>query len=68
MPRKKRDPSKENWLSTAEIADITGYHARTILTWCKEGKIPYTRIGRAYRFNRKKIEKWLEKHASEVAI
>lgn len=63
MPRKKRDLSKIDWLTTSELSRFINWHKQTIFKWIEEGKIPYMRIGHEYRFNRKEIEEWLKKHS-----
>lgn len=48
-------------IDAAEVAEMTGFHADTILRWARRGTIPSRKFGRMTRFDRKEIEAWLLK-------
>jgi excisionase family DNA binding protein len=46
-------------LSTKEVGAILKVSKITVQRWCREGKIPAARIGKAYR-SRKSLDQWYE--------
>lgn len=48
-------------LTAAEVAELLGFSAATILDWAEAGKLPHFKInGRALRFRESEVEAWLE--------
>ncbi len=52
---------KENVLKADEISTWLRIPKSTIYKLCQEGKIPGTKIGRHWRFDRQDIEAWFKK-------
>ena len=50
----------KRFLNTKEIAVYLGLSECTIRAWVKHGRIPYSKLGRAVRFDIKEIHKWLK--------
>ncbi len=48
-------------LSVGQVAEFLNLHPTTIYQKVAEGSIPYTRIGRAVRFDRRMIDDWLDR-------
>ena len=46
-------------MTTNEIAEYLKLHPITIIKYAKEGKIPATRIGRVWRFDKELIDRWI---------
>jgi excisionase family DNA binding protein len=45
-------------MTTNEIAEYLKLHPITIIKYAREGKIPATRIGRVWRFDKEAIDQW----------
>ena len=60
-------PSMEvRWFKRAEAAEYLGVTQRTITSWVKERRIPFTRIGRSVRFDRLALDKQLESYTQQA--
>lgn len=46
-------------MTTNEIAEYLKLHPITIIKYAREGKIPATRIGRVWRFDKELIDRWI---------
>src|SRR3989338_2176506 len=47
------------WITTEELARYLEVDAATVLQWAQAGRLPATREGEAWRFERARIEEWL---------
>ncbi|MFA6635709.1 MAG: helix-turn-helix domain-containing protein [Candidatus Omnitrophota bacterium] len=56
----------EKRLNIHELAEILGVSVNTIYSWISQRKIPYIKVGRLVRFDRNKINEWLETHSVPV--
>lgn len=53
-------------LTTAQLAELLQVPPRTIDDWAYHGTGPrYSRVGKARRYARRDVERWLDEHASE---
>ncbi len=43
-----------------ETAELLGIHSKTVRRFAKQNKIPALKVGRAWRFSRKRIYEWIE--------
>lgn len=50
MPRKKRDPNMMNVHEAAAFFGVTPY---TIREWCRTGRLPASKPGKAWRIQRR---------------
>ncbi|MDP2212123.1 MAG: helix-turn-helix domain-containing protein [Candidatus Aquicultor sp.] len=50
------------WLSLSEAAEYLGFSEVTLRRWIKAKKIPTYKIGRAYRFKKEDLDRFIEKH------
>lgn len=50
-------------LNIRELADLTGLSVYTLYSWINQKKIPYVKMGRLVRFERRKIEEWIEENS-----
>jgi excisionase family DNA binding protein len=55
-------------MTTEEVAKYLKLHEVTICKHAAEGKIPATRIGRVWRFNKAAIDEWIARVQSVPAI
>jgi excisionase family DNA binding protein len=49
-------------LSVGQVAELLNLHPSTVYQKVAEGRIPFTRIGRAVRFDRRVIENWVQRN------
>ncbi len=54
------DDNKERMMKAEELSSMFSVPMRTILRLAKEGKIPAIKIGGRWRFDRNKIEQWMQ--------
>lgn len=52
----------EGFLTTDEVLEYLQVNLRTIYRLIKAGKIPAVRVGRQWRFRKRDIDGWLERH------
>lgn len=53
-------------LSAAELAEVLGFSAGTIVDWSEEGKIPSFKLGGRLRFRESEVVEWLEERRQPV--
>lgn len=49
----------EKWVNLEDIAIHLSVSQDTIRTWIKEGKLPFYRAGKRYRFKISEIDEWV---------
>ena len=54
--------SQETLLNVKQVAEYLQLKESTIYSWAQDGKIPAIKIGRTWRFRRKDLDTWLERH------
>lgn len=52
--------SLEPMLTAAELAELLGFQAGTIVDWAEAGTIPSFKVGGRLRFRESEIAAWLE--------
>jgi len=57
---------EKRFLNPKETAVYLGLSIHTIYAWVKLGKIPFYKVGRAVRFDPRKLEFWLRKKECPV--
>ena len=58
--------TNKEWLSPEELYMEYGFSVSTQAKYRQRKKIPYSKIGRYIRYNRKKINEWLYNNHVEV--
>ncbi|MBI4475969.1 MAG: response regulator [Acidobacteria bacterium] len=53
---------EEGFLTTDEVLEYLQVNLRTVYRLIKAGKIPAVRVGRQWRFRKRDIDAWLERH------
>ena len=52
---------EKRFLNVKEIANYLNLSEHTVRSWIRVGKIPFSKLGRAVRFDLRRIEPWLKK-------
>lgn len=47
-------------LNISEVAQVLGVTPKTIYSWVHTRQIPYVKVGRLVKFDRKDIEAWIQ--------
>ena len=50
----------EKWVNLEDIADYLSVSNDTVRTWIKNGKLPYYRAGKRYKFKISEVDEWLK--------
>lgn len=48
-------------LNAQEVADLTGFHPKTLYHWARTGYLPSRRFNRSIRFDHAEVTAWLAK-------
>ncbi len=57
---------QKQWLDGDELHDEYGFSKSTQAKYRMDRKIPFSKIGRYIRYDRKEIDKWLKANAVQV--
>ena len=49
----------EKWEQLADIAEHLSVSTDTVRTWIKNGKLPFYRAGKRYKFKISEVDEWL---------
>jgi excisionase family DNA binding protein len=52
--------SGERLLTAAELAEMLGFSAATVVDWAEAGKVPAFKLGGRLRFRWSEVSEWLE--------
>jgi excisionase family DNA binding protein len=55
-------------MTVYDVADLLGLHRVTVYEKVSRGEIPHVRIGRAIRFDREVLERWIAEQSTPVAV
>jgi excisionase family DNA binding protein len=50
----------EPLLTAAQLADLLGFSAATVVDWSERGELPSFKVGGRLRFRESEVEAWLE--------
>jgi len=53
------------WMTIDEVADHLKVSKETIYKMVQKGKIPASKLGNQWRFNRELIDTWLKAHSNQ---
>jgi PTS system nitrogen regulatory IIA component len=59
-------PILARFMTTKEVAKYLGLHKVTVTKYAAKGEIPSARIGRAWRFDKEAIDKWISEGQKKV--
>ncbi len=48
-------------LTVREAAEVLNYNPERVRELCREGKLPWAKIGVSYVFDRRELEEWRDK-------
>jgi excisionase family DNA binding protein len=49
----------EKWVNLEDIAIHLSMSEDTVRTWIKEGKLPFCRVGKRYKFKISEVDEWI---------
>ncbi|EHL65481.1 helix-turn-helix domain-containing protein [Cloacibacillus evryensis] len=49
----------EKWVNLKDVAVYLSMSEDTVRTWIKEGKLPFYRVGKRYKFKISEIDDWI---------
>lgn len=49
----------EKWVNLEDIAEHLSVSQDTVRTWIKEGKLPFYRAGKRYKFKISEVDEWV---------
>jgi len=53
---------RQTIMTVREVANYLRMHEMTIYRMARQGEIPAYKVGNRWRFNRERIEEWLNEH------
>ena len=53
------ETSPEKWVNLEDIAVYLSMSEDTVRTWIKEGKLPFYRVGKRYKFKISEVDEWI---------
>lgn len=53
---------KKRWLDTKDLQEEFGFSESIQAKWRMKKKIPFSKVGKFIKYDREKIDKWLEEH------
>ena len=57
------DAPNKRFLDVQEASDYLGLAQSTLYTMVSQRRIPFTKMGRRTKFDRKELERWLHSHS-----
>lgn len=62
------DDNGKDLLSVEEVAEYVGVNTATIYRWCREGRLPFLKIGKLWRLRRSSLEDFLGQEERPITI
>ena len=59
MSNEPENVTPEKWVNLEDIAEHLSLSEDTVRTWVKEGKLPFYRAGKRYKFKISEVDKWV---------
>lgn len=53
------ETSPEKWVNLEDIAEHLSVSTDTVRNWIKDGKLPFYRAGKRYKFKISEVDEWL---------
>ena len=51
----------EKWVNLEDIADHLSVSTDTVRNWIKDGKLPFYKAGKRYKFKISEVDEWVRK-------
>lgn len=61
MSNKPENFVPEKWVNLEVVAGHLSLSEDTVRTWVKEGKLPFCRAGKRYKFKISEVDEWVRK-------
>ena len=59
MEREHEEITVEKWVNLKDIAEHLSISQDTVRTWIKEGKLPFYKAGKSYKFKISEVDEWV---------
>ncbi len=59
MEREHEEITVEKWVNLKDIAEHLSISQDTVRTWIKEGKLPFCKAGKSYKFKISEVDEWV---------
>ncbi len=59
MSREYEEMQVEKWVNLDDVAEHLSISRDTVRTWIKEGKLPFYRAGKRYKFKISEVDEWV---------
>lgn len=59
MSNEPENVMPEKWVNLIDIAEHLSISEDTVRTWVKEGKLPFYRAGKRYKFKISEVDEWV---------
>lgn len=59
MNNAPKNTMPEKWVNLEDIAVYLSMSEDTVRTWIKEGKLPFYRVGKRYKFKISEVDEWI---------
>ena len=59
MNNEIENATPEKWVNLEDIAIHLSMSEDTVRTWVKEGKLPFYRVGKRYKFKISEVDEWI---------
>ncbi|HUM84088.1 MAG TPA: helix-turn-helix domain-containing protein [Lachnospiraceae bacterium] len=53
-----QNDAEEKWVSMKELAEHLGVSEDTIRTWTRKGYLPFSKIGKSYKYKKSEVDAW----------
>jgi excisionase family DNA binding protein len=60
-PLNSKDSLPEKWVNLEDIAVHLSLSEDTVRAWVKDGKLPFYRAGKRYKFKISEVDEWVRK-------
>ena len=57
---------EKRFMNINEASEYLGFAVQTLYSWTSQRRIPFVKIGSRIRFDKHKLDKWIEGFESEV--
>ena len=59
MNREHEEQTVEKWVNLKDIAEHLSVSTDTVRNWIKDGKLPFYRAGKRYKFKISEVDEWV---------
>lgn len=66
MSNEPENITPEKWVNLEDIAIHLSVSEDTVRTWVKNGKIPFYRAGKRYKFKISEVDEWVREGKSKI--